>query len=99
MPLDLLEAVDKVNEAQKRVVVAKVRAALGKIAGGDVAVWGLAFKAQNDDMREAASLVFVDAVLAEGGRLPVPDPQPLHEAKRRLGHRWTYAEHRDDPLE
>jgi UDPglucose 6-dehydrogenase len=99
LPLDLLEAVDRVNEAQKRVVVAKVRTLLGSLKGAHVAVWGLAFKAQTDDMREAASLVFVDAVLKEGGKLTVHDPQALHEAKRRFGDTVTYVERRYDALD
>jgi UDPglucose 6-dehydrogenase len=98
MPLELLEAVDRVNEVQKRVVVAKVRAALGTLKGAHIAVWGLAFKAQTDDMREAAALVLVEAVLKEGGRLTVHDPQALHEARRRFGDTVTYVERRYDAL-
>jgi UDPglucose 6-dehydrogenase len=99
LPLDLLEAVDRVNDAQKRVAFAKVRAALGTLKGAHVAVWGLAFKAQTDDMRESAALVFVDMVLAEGGRLTVHDPQALHEARRRFGDKVKYVERRYDALE
>jgi UDPglucose 6-dehydrogenase len=99
LPLELLEAVDAVNEAQKRVPVAKLRALLGSLNGARVALWGLAFKAQTDDMRDAASLVFVDSVLAEGGALTVHDPQALHEARRRFGDRVAYVERRYDALD
>jgi len=96
---DVLEAVDRANDAQKRVPVEKLRAALGSLKGATVAVWGLSFKAQTDDMREAASLVLVDEVLAAGGRLRVHDPEAMAEARRRLGNRVTYAEHRYDALD
>ncbi len=99
LPLELLEAVDAVNEAQKRVPAAKLRALLGSLKGARVALWGLAFKAQTDDMRDAASLVFVDSVLAEGGRLTVHDPQALHEARRRFGDKVAYVERRYDALD
>ena len=98
-PLELLEAVDRVNEAQKCVPVQKLRALLGGLKGARVAVWGLAFKAQTDDMRESAALVFVESVLAEGGSLTVHDPQALAEARRRFQGRVTYAERRYDALE
>ena len=99
LPLEMLEAVDRVNDAQKLVPVAKLRALLGTLKGAHVAVWGLAFKAQTDDMRESAALACVEAVLEEGGRLTVHDPQALHEARRRFGSRVAYAERRYDALE
>ena len=97
--LEVLETVDRVNEAQKRVPVEKLRKALGGLKGTRIAVWGLSFKAQTDDMREAASLVLVDEVLKEGGALVVHDPQAMHEARRRFGDRVQYAEHRYDALD
>ena len=98
-PLDLLAAVEAVNEAQKSVPVAKLRTLLGTLRGAHVAVWGLAFKAQTDDMRESASLVVVETVLKEGGRLTVHDPQALHEARRRFADRVAYVERRYDALD
>jgi UDPglucose 6-dehydrogenase len=99
LPLEMLEAVDRVNEAQKLVPVAKLRALLGTLKGAHIAVWGLAFKAQTDDMRESAALVCVEAVLKDGGRLTVHDPQAMHEARRRFGDRVAYAERRYDALD
>jgi UDPglucose 6-dehydrogenase len=96
--LELLEAVDRVNEAQKRVPVAKLERALGTLKGATVAVWGLAFKAQTDDMRESAALTLIDACLAAGARLQVHDPKAVGEARRRYGDRLHYAEHRNDAL-
>jgi len=98
-PLDVLEAVDRANEQQKQVPVAKLTALLGGLAGRHVALWGMAFKAQTDDMRESAALVLVDAVLAAGGTLAAHDPQALGEARRRFGDRIRYAEHRYDALD
>ena len=96
---EVLEAVDSANDGQKRVPVDKLRAALGTLQGATVALWGLSFKAQTDDMRESASLVLVESVLAEGGRLQVHDPEAMPEARRRFGNRVAYAEHRYDALD
>ena len=97
-PLEVLESVDRANEAQKRVPVAKLRRALGSLAGKTVAIWGLAFKAQTDDMRDAAALVAVEELLAEGATLRVHDPKAMEEARRRFGGRVTCVEHRYDAL-
>ncbi len=98
-PLEVLETVDRVNEAQKRVPFAKLTALLGTVQGARIGVWGLAFKAQTDDMRESAALVLVEEVLAAGGSLVVHDPEAMHEARRRFGDRVAYAEHRYDAAE
>jgi UDPglucose 6-dehydrogenase len=98
-PLRMLETVDEVNDAQKRVPLEKLRVALGSLRGAHVAVWGLAFKANTDDMRESAALVLVDGVVADGGMLTVHDPKAMHEARRRLGDRVRYVEHRYDALD
>jgi UDPglucose 6-dehydrogenase len=98
-PLEVLESVEQANERQKRVPVAKLRRALGALKGRTVAVWGLAFKAQTDDMRDAASLVVVEELLADGARVRVHDPKAEAEARRRFGDRVTYVAHRYDALE
>lgn len=98
--LEVLEAVELVNHRQKLVPVEKLRSAMGgSAAGATIAVWGLAFKAQTDDMREAAALAVIDALLAEGARLRVHDPKAIHEARRRYGDRLTYLEQRWGALE
>ena len=97
-PLEVLECVESVNERQKRVPVEKLRRILGSLEGKTVAIWGLAFKAQTDDMREAASLVVVEELLKAGVTLKVHDPKALGEARRRFGDRVTYAEQRYDAL-
>ncbi len=97
-PLEVLECVERVNGLQKLVPVGKLEAALGSLAGKTVALWGLAFKAQTDDMREAAALVVVETLLAAGAKLVVHDPKAMDEARRRFGDRVTYVEHRYDAL-
>ena len=98
-PLSVLEAVEDANDAQKHVPFAKLEAALGgAVAGRRVAVWGLAFKPQTDDMREAPALTLIDALLAAGASVCAHDPAALHEARRRLGDRVSYAESNYDAL-
>jgi len=96
---DILECVEASNEVQKRVPAQKVERALGGLAGRVVAVWGLAFKAQTDDMREAAALVTVEALLKGGARVRVHDPKAMGEARRHFGDRVAYVEQRYDALQ
>ena len=97
-PLDILEAVETANERQKRVPVEMLRAALGDLRSRVVAVWGLAFKAQTDDMRESAALVVVGELLAAGAEVRVHDPKAMAEARRHFGDRVAYVEQRYDAL-
>ena len=96
---DILECVEASNEVQKRVPAQKVARALGGLAGRVVAVWGLAFKAQTDDMREAAALVTVEALLEGGAQVRVHDPKAMGEARRHFGDRVAYVEQRYDALQ
>jgi UDPglucose 6-dehydrogenase len=97
--LRILEAVECVNEDQKRVLFSKLREALdGDLRGAVVAVWGLAFKPNTDDMREAPSMALIDALLAAGATPVVHDPAAMDEAKRRLGDTVRYAENAYDAL-
>ena len=98
-PLSVLEAVEDANDAQKHRAFAKLEAALGgSVAGCRVAVWGLAFKPQTDDMREAPSLTLIDALLRAGASVCAHDPAAIHEARRRLDDRIAYAETNYDAL-
>ena len=97
--LGVLEAVEDANERQKHRLFEKLRCALGDdLQGAHVAVWGLAFKPQTDDMREAPSLTLIDDVLAAGATITGHDPAALHEAQRRIGDRIRYAETNYDAL-
>jgi len=93
VPLDVLTAVESANERQKTVLLTKIRSALGdKLSGRRVAVWGLAFKAGTDDMREAPSLTLIEALLDEGVSVCAHDPAALDHARGLLGNRIDYAE-------
>ena len=93
VPLDVLAAVESANDRQKTILLAKIRCALGKeLAGRRVAVWGLAFKAGTDDMREAPALTLIEALLAEGVSICAHDPAALDHARSLLGNRIDYAE-------
>jgi UDPglucose 6-dehydrogenase len=93
VPAPIMEAVDKVNEAQKQVLVRKVRQHYGAgLAEKTLAVWGLAFKPRTDDVREAPALVFVDAMLAEGVRLRVHDPEAMANVRATHGDRLVYCD-------
>jgi len=81
-----------VNEAQKRVLFEKVEAYYGgKLKGKTFAVWGLAFKPQTDDMREAPSIVVINALLKAGARVRAYDPVATHTARAVLGDRIRYS--------
>jgi len=93
VPLEVLKAVEAANERQKRVLVEKIRSALdGTLRGRRIALWGLAFKAGTDDLREAPSLTIIDALLDEGVTICAHDPAALDHARVLLGNRIDYAE-------
>jgi UDPglucose 6-dehydrogenase len=96
-PFALLEAVMSVNEKQKVTVVEKVKAHFkGNLKGKKVALWGLAFKPDTDDIREAPALYIIDALLAEGMNVSAYDPEAMKNVKAILGDKITYG---NDPYE
>ncbi len=93
MPLDLMEAVDRINEAQKKVLVHKIRKHYGPaLKEKTLAIWGLAFKPRTDDIREAPALTIIDALLADGVQLRVHDPEALNNVKDIYGDRLVYCD-------
>jgi len=91
-PMGILRAVEDANEKQKHRLFAKVRDALGgSVKGTRIALWGLAFKANTDDMRESPALVLIEQLLAGGATVVAHDPAAMHETERRIGNRITYA--------
>lgn len=96
--MQVVEAVDAVNERQKEVVVLKLRQLLGDLRGKRIALWGLAFKPDTDDMREAPSLVVIERLLAEGAEVRAYDPVAMTECRRRLGTRIAYGQNMYDTL-
>jgi UDPglucose 6-dehydrogenase len=86
LDLGLMQAVEATNERQKQVLVDKVTAHYGQdLSGRTLAVWGLAFKPNTDDMREAPSRVIVAELLARGARIQAYDPAAMEEARRVFG--------------
>jgi UDPglucose 6-dehydrogenase len=93
VPLDVLVAVEAVNDRQKRRLYEKVARALGgDLKGKTIAVWGLAFKAETDDMRESPAIPLVEALLASGAQVSAYDPQAMRTARTIFGDRIRYAE-------
>ncbi|HJD97715.1 UDP-glucose/GDP-mannose dehydrogenase family protein [Mailhella massiliensis] len=91
--LSVLEAVEKVNDAQKKVLFAKIsRHFRGHLEGRTIALWGLAFKPGTDDMREAPSLTLIHALLAAGCRVRAFDPAAINKARALLGDAVYFAE-------
>ena len=91
-PMRVLQAVEEVNETQKEILFHKFNRHFGgEIKGKTVALWGLSFKPQTDDMREAPALVLIEKLLAAGCKVCAYDPIAMHEAKRKLGDTITYA--------
>jgi UDPglucose 6-dehydrogenase len=99
VPLDILTAVEAANERQKRLLFEKLeRHYEGNLKGRVVGVWGLAFKAETDDVRESPALVLVEALLTAGATVRVHDPAAVETARRHLGDRVTYADHAVDAI-
>lgn len=91
-PMRILQAVEDVNEEQKTLLFRKLSAHFGgDLQGRKVAMWGLAFKPETDDMREAPSLVLIDRLLEAGCQVMAYDPVAMPEARRRIGDRIAYA--------
>ncbi|MDR0542615.1 MAG: UDP-glucose/GDP-mannose dehydrogenase family protein [Dysgonamonadaceae bacterium] len=89
--MQVLKAVEAVNEKQKTILFDKLLKILPELKGKTIAIWGLAFKPDTDDMREAPSLVLINLLLEAGSVVKVYDPVAMNEAKRRLGDRVVYA--------
>jgi UDPglucose 6-dehydrogenase len=97
--LRVLESVESVNEEQKHRLFQKLQQALGPdLSGCKVAVWGLAFKPNTDDMREAPALTLIEDLLKAGADVAAHDPVAMPEAKRRLGDRVVFADSNYDAL-
>src|SRR2546427_7880964 len=81
-PLKLLAAVEAVNEAQKHVLAAEIKKDFGSLSGKRIALWGLAFQANTDDLREAPNLTLIDDLTREDARVQAYDPAARHEARK-----------------
>ena len=98
--LKILKSVEAVNDDQKKWALRKIDAQYPDgIAGKTFAVWGLAFKPQTDDMREAPSIVVIEGLLERGAKVQACDPEAMNEARRHFGERITYCKKSYDALE
>lgn len=96
----ILSAVMDVNERQKIFLLPKIKAYYnGSLKGKRFALWGLAFKPNTDDIREAPALYIIDALLAEGAEICVFDPEAMPNVKQLIGNKIEYAEHQYDCLQ
>jgi UDPglucose 6-dehydrogenase len=99
MDFSLLKEVEVINEKQKELLVNKVFARFGKdLRGRKFALWGLAFKPRTDDMREAPSIVIIEALLKAGAEIAVHDPEALARAREVFGDRVSYHRGNYDAL-
>ena len=94
--MEVIEAVERVNEKQKSIVYDKIIKAIGDVKGKTIAIIGLAFKPETDDMREAPALVVIDKLLKDGATVRVFDPVAMDECKRRIGDVVTYCKNMYD---
>jgi len=95
----ILKSVMEVNESQKLSLIPKIKKYFGgKLSGKKFALWGLAFKPNTDDIREAPALYMIDALLKEGAQLCVYDPEAMNNVKSFLGDKVGYADNQYDCL-
>ena len=90
--MNVLKAVEEVNDNQKKILFNKLMKQFnGDIKNKRIALWGLSFKPETDDMREAPSLVLIEEILKNGGTIKAYDPIAIDECKRRIGDSIEYA--------
>jgi len=92
-PLELIESVDQVNEEQKKMLFHKLQKHFkGELKGKTIAVWGLSFKPQTDDIRQAPSLVLINSLLQAGCHVQAYDPVAIEQARHLLGNSIHFAD-------
>jgi len=96
--MSILVTVDKINKAQKHVIVKKVKEHFGELTGKKFAVWGLAFKPNTDDMREAPAVIIIEELLKAGAEVSVYDPAAMENSKLYLKDTVTYCEDQYEAL-
>jgi UDPglucose 6-dehydrogenase len=96
---DLLRAVERTNERQKKLLVQKAVKHFGELSGLTFAVWGLAFKPKTDDMREAPSIEVIEGLIGKGAKVRGFDPVATETARRVFKDRITFAENQYDALD
>ncbi|TRX70953.1 UDP-glucose/GDP-mannose dehydrogenase family protein [Carboxylicivirga sp. M1479] len=96
--LRILEAVENVNDDQKKVIIKKIRQHFPEVKGLTFAMWGLSFKPHTDDMREAPAVVIANALIELGAKVKAYDPVAMDEAKHQLGDTIEYGKDQYDVL-
>ena len=90
-PFDMLKEVEKINEMQKDIVVRKAIDMLWNIKDKTIAIWGLAFKPNTDDIRSSPAIDIIESLLKEGAKIKAFDPAAMENAKNRLGEKIIYC--------
>lgn len=90
-PMSIVETVDRVNEVQKMVLYDKLKNAMGEVEGKTIAVWGVAFKPDTDDIRLSPALTLIEEVLKNGAKVKLFDPVAMDNARQVLGDRVEYS--------
>jgi len=99
MELNILNAVMSVNELQKTIIIPKMKSYFGgSLKGKKIAIWGLAFKPNTDDIREAPALYIIDELLKEGAEITAFDPEAMENVKGILGDKINYGDNQYDIL-
>jgi len=99
MTLKILDAVMDVNEKQKTILIPKIKEYFGgNLQGKKIAMWGLAFKANTDDIREAPSLYIIDELLKEGAEIIAFDPEAMDNVRKLIGDKIQFGEKQYDVL-
>ncbi len=95
----LLNAVMDINEKQKKVILPKMKNRFGSLDGKKIALWGLSFKPDTDDIREAPALQLIDNLLSEGASVTAYDPEAMDNVRNLIGDKITYGDNEYDVLE
>lgn len=97
---DILDSVIKVNEVQKTILIPRIDAYFkGDLKNKKIAIWGLAFKPETDDIREAPSLYIINELIEKGAQIKAFDPEAMPNVKKKLGDKITYANDMYDTLD
>nr|WP_321221274.1 UDP-glucose/GDP-mannose dehydrogenase family protein [uncultured Psychroserpens sp.] len=97
---DILKSVIKVNDIQKKILMPKIESHFNNsLKGKTFAIWGLAFKPETDDIREAPALYMIDELLSQGATLRVFDPEAMSNVQKKYGEKLYYADNMYDTLE
>ncbi|HON56288.1 MAG TPA: UDP-glucose/GDP-mannose dehydrogenase family protein [bacterium] len=99
LKMEVIDATERVNARQKKILIPKIERVFGtKLEDLKFAVWGLAFKARTDDMREAPSIEMINELLARGAEIAAYDPEAMAEAKKIFGRKITLVDNQYDAL-